>query len=88
VIFLDEPTVGVDVKTQESFYKLLKKLNQTLHLTLILVSHDIDVVAHEATEIACVNRTLSYDSCPLDLLKNEGLQKLYGHQAKLILHNH
>jgi zinc transport system ATP-binding protein len=88
VIFLDEPTVGVDLKTQESFYKLLKKLNQTLHLTLILVSHDIDVVVHESTEIACVNRTLNYDSCPVDLLNNEGLQKLYGHQAKLILHNH
>lgn len=88
VIFLDEPTVGVDVKTQEAFYKLLKKLNQTLHLTLILVSHDIDVVAHESTEIACVNKTLSYDSCPQDFLKNKELQKLYGQQAKLILHNH
>lgn len=88
VIFLDEPTVGVDVKTQESFYKLLKKLNHTLHLTLILVSHDINVVVHEVTEIACINKTLSYDSCPLDLFKNDGLQKLYGQQTKLILHNH
>ena len=27
VIFLDEPTVGVDVKTQQQFYELLRKLN-------------------------------------------------------------
>lgn len=88
VIFLDEPTVGVDVKTQESFYHLLKKLNQELELTLVLVSHDINVVAHEATELACVNRTLMYDSNPKDFFKNGGLTKLYGDQVKLILHNH
>lgn len=88
VIFLDEPTVGVDVKTQESFYKLLKKLNQKLNLSLILISHDIDVVTHEATELACVNKTLIYNSNPQDFFKNEELQKLYGHQAKFVLHNH
>lgn len=88
VIFLDEPTVGVDINTQESFYKLLKTLNQKLNLTLILISHDIDVVAHEATELACVNKTLMYDSTPQDFFKNDGLKKLYGNQVKFVLHNH
>jgi zinc transport system ATP-binding protein len=88
IIFLDEPTVGVDVKTQEAFYNLLKKLNQTLHLTLVLVSHDIDVVAKEVTELACINKTLLYYDDPQKFFKNEGLQKLYGRQAKFIFHNH
>lgn len=88
VIFLDEPTVGVDIPTQESFYSLLKKLNQELQLTLVLISHDIDVVAHEATELACINRTLIYESSPKDFFKNDGLKKLYGDQVKYILHNH
>lgn len=88
VIFLDEPTVGVDIKTQEAFYVLLKKLNQQLNLTLVLVSHDIDVVAHEATELACINKTLLYESNPKDFFKNDGLKKLYGDQVRYILHNH
>lgn len=88
VIFLDEPTVGVDVATQESFYKLLKKLNQRLDLTLVLISHDIDIVAHEATELACVNKTLIYESKPQDFFKNDGLKRLYGNQVKFIMHNH
>ena len=88
VILLDEPTVGVDVKTQEQFYNLLKKLNKELHITLILVSHDIDVVAHEVTEIACINKTLVYDNNPKEFLKHEGLEKLYGDQVTFILHNH
>ncbi|MEO6508872.1 MAG: metal ABC transporter ATP-binding protein [Patescibacteria group bacterium] len=88
VIFLDEPTVGVDVITQESFYKLLKKLNYELELTLILVSHDIDVVAHEATELACVNKTLTYDSDPQEFLKKDGLKSIYGNQVTFIVHKH
>ncbi len=88
VIFLDEPTVGVDVKTQESFYALLKKLNLELNLTLVLVSHDVDVVAHEVTELACINKTLLYESNPKDFFKNDGLKKLYGDQVRYILHNH
>src|SRR5476651_302866 len=52
IIVLDEPTVGVDEKTQKQFYTLLQSLNNNLNLTLLLVSHELDMVAHEATEIA------------------------------------
>ena len=88
IIFLDEPTAGVDVKAQEQFYALLKKLNQTLGLTLILVSHDIDVVANEATELACINQELVYHGAPHAFIKGDYLNRLYGKETKFILHNH
>lgn len=88
VIFLDEPTVGVDVKRQEQFYALLKKLNQTLGLTLILISHDIDVVASEATELACINKTLVYHGEPKEFIAGDYLHKLYGKSIRQILHDH
>lgn len=88
IIFLDEPTAGVDVKAQEQFYALLKKLNQTLELTLILVSHDIDVVANEATELACINQELVYHGTPHTFIKGDYLNRLYGKETKFILHNH
>lgn len=88
VIFLDEPTAGVDVKAQEQFYALLKKLNQTLGLTLILVSHDIDVVANEATELACINQELVYHGAPHAFIKGDYLNRLYGKETKFILHDH
>lgn len=88
IIFLDEPTAGVDVKAQEQFYALLKKLNQTLGLTLILVSHDIDVVANEATELACINQELVYHGTPHAFIKGDYLNQLYGKETKFILHNH
>ena len=88
VIFLDEPTVGVDVKTQEQFYALLKRLNQEFGLTLVLVSHDIDVIANEVTELACINQTLIYQGEPKEFIKGDYLQKLYGKNIRFILHNH
>lgn len=88
IIFLDEPTVGVDLQTQESFYALLKKLNREMGLTLILVSHDIDVVSNEATELACINQTLIYHGEPKEFVKEEYFQKLYGKNIKQILHGH
>ena len=88
IIFLDEPTVGVDVQTQEQFYTLLKQLNQELGLTLILVSHDIDVIANEATELACINQTLVYHGAPKEFITGDYLQKLYGKNTRFILHDH
>jgi zinc transport system ATP-binding protein len=88
IIFLDEPTVGVDVSAQEQFYRLLEKLNHELDLTLVLVSHDIDVIANEATELACINQTLVYHGSPKEFMQGEYLKKLYGKNTKFILHDH
>ncbi len=81
VIFLDEPTAGVDVKTQKQFYSLLRKLNQQLNLTLVLVTHELDVVAHEATEVGYINRTLDYYGDPEKLLKGDYFHKLIGKEG-------
>ncbi len=78
IIFLDEPTVGVDVKTQKQFYTLLRKLNKDLELTLVLVTHELDVVAHEATELGYINRTLEYYGEPEEFLKGKYFHELIG----------
>lgn len=78
VIFLDEPTVGVDVKTQKQFYSLLRRLNKELDLTLVLVTHELDVVAHEATELGYINRTLEYYGNPEEFLKGKYFHELIG----------
>ncbi len=58
VLILDEPTSAIDAKSQEAFYEFLKELRRKLKLTIILVSHDIDVVSHEVDEVLCLNRHL------------------------------
>lgn len=78
IIILDEPTVGVDERTQKQFYTLLQNLNNKLNLTLLLVSHELDIVAHEATEIAYINRNIVYYGIPKAFLESEYVEKLTG----------
>jgi len=60
IIFLDEPTVGVDTSAKNEFYTLLKKLNEDLHLTVVLITHDIENVSRGAMHVACLDRTLFF----------------------------
>ncbi len=78
IVVLDEPTAGVDINTQRQFYALLQKLNKQLNLTLIIVSHELDVLTHEASEIAYINRTLVFHGFPQNFVKSKYFTSLYG----------
>lgn len=88
ILILDEPTVGIDIKSQDAFYQLLSSLNKTEGLTLVMVSHDIDVIVNEVTKLACINETLVYHGSPEQFVKEDYLAKLYGKARKFILHGH
>lgn len=88
VLILDEPTVGVDLESQEKFYSLLCELNKKHNLTVILVSHDIDVVAQEVKTILFLNKKIIAYGSPQDLLKGGHLERLYSNQMKFIVHQH
>ena len=88
VIFLDEPTTGVDRQTQDGFYALLQKLNSQLGLTLVLVSHDIERVTQEVMHIACVDKTLTCHVSPEEYLAESKSSDIFGKQVKIMTHHH
>ena len=60
ILFLDEPTAGVDAETQDRFYDLLGTLNATEGITIVLVTHDIGIVNKHVNRVACLNQRLVY----------------------------
>lgn len=88
ILILDEPTVGVDVGSQEEFYSFIKELNNEHNLTIVFVSHDIDVIAHEAKTILCLNRTLVCHGPSREVLTGEVLEQVYGKKLRSIVHGH
>jgi zinc transport system ATP-binding protein len=88
LIILDEPTGGVDPEAQTSFYAMLHHLNREREVTLILVSHDIGVVAREVTKLACLNRRLIFHGRPGDFLSDAALTALYGPAVRIVSHDH
>ena len=88
VVFLDEPTTGIDEKARNEFYALLRKLNGEMGLTLVLVSHDIELVTQEVMHVACIDRTLVCHTTPEEFLKESASTKLFGQDVKMITHHH
>ncbi len=87
VLILDEPTSGLDMAGQEQFYSLLRRLRQEQRVTVVLVSHDIGVVLHEATKVACINRRLLFHG-PAQEVTDRDLARLYGHAVDVVIHRH
>jgi phospholipid/cholesterol/gamma-HCH transport system ATP-binding protein len=44
ILFLDEPTSGLDPSSTIEFNHLIKKLRDTLDLTIIIITHDLDTI--------------------------------------------
>ena len=87
LLLLDEPTTGVDVASRQQFYTLLKKLNADLQLTILLVSHDIEVMTSEVAFVLALNQKLVCHCESHQFLSQDMLDRLYG-KGVHIPHSH
>ena len=85
LLLLDEPTTGVDVATTESFYELLQRL-QHEGMTILVVSHDIGVVARHSDSVACINQRIELHGRPEEVTSGAVLACMYGPQAAFLGH--
>ena len=68
ILFLDEPTLGLDINAQRNLRKFLKKYNQENNATICLTSHYMKDITSLCKRVICVhNGSISYDG-ELDLL--------------------
>lgn len=54
VLFLDEPTAGLDPISAAAFDKLIRELSETLGLTILLVTHDLDTLHAVCDRVAVI----------------------------------
>lgn len=87
ILILDEPTVGVDIGAQKTFYDFLASLNRDHNLTIIFISHDIDAVSQETKTVLCLNHNLVCHGLSQNLLNEHILERLYGSHSRIVPHN-
>lgn len=61
LLILDEPTTGVDAGARESFYNLIDGLNHERGMTIVLVSHDTQVMTVCAHRVLVLNQRVLFD---------------------------
>ncbi|HVJ49376.1 metal ABC transporter ATP-binding protein [Desulfitobacterium sp.] len=86
ILFLDEPLVGIDARSEEAVYGLLAKLNQELGLTIVMVTHDISAITIHANKLLCLGENGMFMHDPKEGINAEFATELYGYSVNL--HNH
>ena len=77
VLFLDEPTLGLDVVAKKNIREFLRRINKEDHTTLLLTSHDMDDVEDVCDRVIIIhNGKLIFDDL-LDRLKNKYRERKY-----------
>lgn len=72
VILLDEPTRGLDPKTAIEIMELFYEIHKTTHKTIILISHDMDLVYKYANRVVVLNQgKIVFDGDKVDLFSSK-----------------
>ena len=85
LLLLDEPTAAVDVAASQTLYELLRQLHRE-GMTVVMVSHDVGVVAQFVDSVACLNRRLVAHGRPEAVLTSDTLDEMYGCEAVFFHH--
>ncbi|MBI1977500.1 MAG: metal ABC transporter ATP-binding protein [Candidatus Omnitrophica bacterium] len=88
ILFLDEAISEVDLAGAKGFYEIVSHLNQVHQTTVVLVSHEINMVYQFAHQIICLNRDLICMGKPKEAITKEVLEKLYGREMRFQEHRH
>jgi ABC-2 type transport system ATP-binding protein len=74
ILFLDEPTIGLDVVAKDHIRQFLREINQRYQTTIVLTTHDLDDIEELCRRIMIIDHgRLLYDG-PLALLKQKLLR--------------
>ncbi|MBL7058737.1 ATP-binding cassette domain-containing protein [Patescibacteria group bacterium] len=76
ILFLDEPTIGLDIVSQKKIREFLKEYNQKFKTTIILTSHYMDDVQDLCKRLIIINDgQIGYDGSIKDIIEEYSKDK-------------
>ncbi len=89
ILILDEPTAALDAKSRETFLKYIQELNKKNGLTIILITHDTNLVCRFASQLMYIDRTLMFFGSASDFYRSKKLAGQLGEYGRhVIYHQH
>ncbi len=68
LLIADEPTTALDVTTQTQILELMRQLQQEDGMAIMLITHDLGVVAEMATDVAVMYLGRVVEQAPVDAI--------------------
>ncbi len=77
ILFLDEPTIGLDIVVKEKVRNAILKVNKTQNTTIFLTSHDLGDIEKICERIIIIDKGIIIKDESIENLKNEYLKERY-----------
>ena len=78
VLFLDEPTTGIDMEGEEPIYLMLNDIKKTQTITIFLITHDIHIVQEYADDLLALNKCITFCGKSAEIAKPATQRLIYG----------
>jgi zinc transport system ATP-binding protein len=89
LLILDEPSTALDPPSRESFFDLLKKLNMTKGITIILITHDTAQIGQYANKLLYLDKQIIFYGSFADFCRSDEMSLYFGRYSQhLICHQH
>ena len=60
ILLLDEPATGIDMATKVALYDRLKQINREQNVTIVMISHDLELAADAAKSALCIDHGICF----------------------------
>lgn len=78
LLLLDEPVSGVDRAGLELFYEICAELREKEDMAIILISHDLAMVAKHADQVALMNKGILMTGTPEEVFADPRTKEIFG----------
>ncbi|WP_117161175.1 ATP-binding cassette domain-containing protein [Paraliobacillus sp. X-1268] len=84
ILYLDEPTIGLDIMVKQKIRKFIRELNEEKNTTIILTTHDMDDIDQICNRVIAIEKGQKIFDGSIDKFKNNYSQ---GHKLSINFKN-
>lgn len=77
LLILDEPVSGIDKNGIKVFFNLVDRLKKEYDMSILLVSHDLDLVKQYADKVILLDKTILKQGTPQEVFESEEYKKIF-----------
>ncbi len=80
LLILDEPITGLDPSAIQEFYQLIKRLNKEENVAILMVSHDMGNIVHQAKKILHLSQRAMFWGSMKDYVESQEAKSFLGQE--------